>query len=442
MTKIWLIIKREYLSRVKKKTFILSTFLTPLLFAGILFTVIMITVKSVSTDKFAVRDSSGFFKDKLKSSKVIEFDFNDSVNYQNFAALGYTGVLYTPQTDINQSDSFKIFSKKNLGVVASERIRDQITNAIENHLLDSLYQINLATLDSVRQQARSAQISNIIMEGDNKTKQGNSQIAYWIGYAAAFLIYITLFIYGTMVMRGVMEEKMNRIAEVMVSSVKPFQLMIGKIVGIGAVGLTQFLMWIVLVFVFSTIINSFIPPEILQQVQEGGNQLPGNNSQANEAIVGLAKAGVKLSGVNLPLIIGCFLFYFLFGYLFYASLFAAVGSAVNEDPQDAQSLMLPVTMPIVFGIIIMMNAIINPTSPMAVWTSIIPFFSPIVMMARLPFGVPGTVAWWELIVSMLSLIGGFLFTTWLSARIYRTGILLYGKKVTWKELIKWAFRSS
>jgi ABC-2 type transport system permease protein len=442
MTKIWLIIKREYLSRVKKKTFILSTFLTPLLFAGILFTVIMITVKSVSTDKFAVRDSSGFFKDKLKSSKVIEFDFNDSVNNQNFAALGYTGVLYTPQTDINQSDSFKIFSKKNLGVVASERIRDQITNAIENHLLDSLYQINLATLDSVRQQARSAQISNIIMEGDNKTKQGNSQIAYWIGYAAAFLIYITLFIYGTMVMRGVMEEKMNRIAEVMVSSVKPFQLMIGKIVGIGAVGLTQFLMWIVLVFVFSTIINSFIPPEILQQVQEGGNQLPGNNSQANEAIVGLAKAGVKLSGVNLPLIIGCFLFYFLFGYLFYASLFAAVGSAVNEDPQDAQSLMLPVTMPIVFGIIIMMNAIINPTSPMAVWTSIIPFFSPIVMMARLPFGVPGTVAWWELIVSMLSLIGGFLFTTWLSARIYRTGILLYGKKVTWKELIKWAFRSS
>jgi ABC-2 type transport system permease protein len=442
MTKIWLIIKREYLSRVKKKTFILSTFLTPLLFAGILFTVIMITVKSVSTDKFAVRDSSGFFKDKLKSSKVIEFDFNDSVNNQNFAALGYTGVLYTPQTDINQSDSFKIFSKKNLGVVASERIRDQITNAIENHLLDSLYQINLATLDSVRQQARSAQISNIIMEGDNKTKQGNSQIAYWIGYAAAFLIYITLFIYGTMVMRGVMEEKMNRIAEVMVSSVKPFQLMIGKIVGIGAVGLTQFLMWIVLVFVFSTIINSFIPPEILQQVQEGGNQLPGNNSQANEAIVGLAKAGVKLSGVNLPLIIGCFLFYFLFGYLFYASLFAAVGSAVNEDPQDAQSLMLPVTMPIVFGIIIMMNAIINPTSPMAVWTSIIPFFSPIVMMARLPFGVPGTVAWWELIVSMLSLIGGFLFTTWLSARMYRTGILLYGKKVTWKELIKWAFRSS
>jgi len=442
MKKIWLIIKREYLSRVKKKTFILSTFLTPLLFAGILFAVIMITVKSVSTDKFAVRDSSGFFKDKLQSSKVIAFDFNDSIDHQNFAARGYTGILYTPGTAINNSDSFKIFSKKNLGVVASDRIRDQITKAIENHLLDSLYQINLTTLDSVRQQARSAQISNIILEGDNKTKQGNSQIAYWIGYAAAFLIYITLFIYGTMVMRGVMEEKMNRIAEVMVSSVKPFQLMIGKIVGIGAVGITQFLMWIVLVFVFTTVINSFIPPEILQQVQEGGNQLPGNNTQANEAIVGLAKAGVQLSTVNIPLIVGCFLFYFLFGYLFYASLFAAVGSAVNEDPQDAQSLMLPVTMPIIFGIIIMMNAIINPTSPMAVWTSIIPFFSPIVMMARLPFGVPGTVAWWELVVSMLSLIGGFLFTTWLSARIYRTGILLYGKKATWKELMKWAFRSS
>lgn len=227
----------------------------------------------------------------------------------------------------------------------------------------------------------------------------------------------------------------------MVSSVKPFQLMIGKIVGIGAVGITQFLMWIILMTVFSTILTSTIPPDLLQQMQDGAN-VPGGTAQFSESTVTIARASTALSAVNLPLVIGCFLFYFLFGYLFYASLFAAVGSSVNEDPQDAQSLMFPITMPIVVGIIIMINAITNPTSSLAVWASIIPFFSPIVMMARIPFGVPGTVAWWELGLSMLLLIAGFLFTTWLSAKIYRTGILLYGKKVTWKEMAKWTFRKN
>jgi ABC-2 type transport system permease protein len=242
-------------------------------------------------------------------------------------------------------------------------------------------------------------------------------------------------------MRGVSEEKTNRIAEVMVSSVKPFQLMIGKIVGIGAVGLTQFFMWIILVTVFSAIMNAFIPPEVMEQVQNGAPM--GDSVQGSQAMIGFAKASHELkASINWLMVIGCFLFYFLFGYLFYASLFAAVGSAVNEDPQDAQSLMFPITMPIVIAIIIMINAITDPTSSLAVWSSIIPFFSPVVMMARIPFGVPGTVAWWELGLSMFSLVAGFLFTTWLSAKIYRTGILLYGKKASWKEMLKWAFRKS
>ncbi len=442
MNKIWLIIKREYLTRVKKKTFILSTFLTPLLFAGVIFVVILITVKSTSQEKIAVKDASGFYKNKLHSTKSVQFDFESEVDSNDYHKKGYTGILYTPKSVEKPGGDFLLITRKNLSIVSEDRIEDQITSAIENYMLDSMYKIDLNALEAVRKQARSARIDNRIKKDNETVERGNSGIAYAVGYAAAFLIYITLFVYGAMVMRGVMEEKTNRIAEVMVSSVKPFQLMIGKIIGIGAVGLTQFFMWIVLVTIFMAVINSFIPPEVMAQVQQGGTPMAGNAVQASQTVKNMAEFSSGFSSVNWFLIVGCFLFYFLFGYLFYAALFAAVGSAVNEDPQDAQSLMFPITMPIVLAIIIMVNAITNPTSPMAVWSSIIPFFSPVVMMARLPFGVPGTVAWWELGLSMLFLVAGFLFTTWLSANIYRTGILLYGKKVTWKEMMKWAFRKA
>jgi ABC-2 type transport system permease protein len=442
MNKIWLIIKREYLTRVKKKTFILSTFLTPLLFAGVIFVVILITVKNVSEEKIAVRDGSGIYKNKLAGGKQVKFEFVDDVDTANFLSKGYTGVLFAPHTGINTTEDFHIYSKKNLSLSIKTNVDREVTKAIENKLLDSLYHIQLSSLDSVRDQARAVEVRPYLTGEGSGVKRANSGVAYAVGYISAFLIYITLFVYGAMVMRGVTEEKTNRIAEVMISSVKPFQLMIGKIVGIGAVGLTQFFMWIILVTIFSTIIGSFIPPEVMAQVQQGGNPMGGNTAQASEAIVTLAKASNELATVNWWLIAGCFLFYFMFGYLFYAALFAAVGSAVNEDPQDAQSLMFPIIMPIVIAIIIMINAITNPTSSMAVWSSIIPFFSPVVMMARIPFGVPGTVPWWELGLSMFFLVAGFLFTTWLSAKIYRTGILLYGKKASWKEMLKWAFRKS
>lgn len=246
-------------------------------------------------------------------------------------------------------------------------------------------------------------------------------------------------------MRGVMEEKTTRIAEVIVSSVRPTQLMMGKIIGIGAVGVTQFILWILLIFILSNVLGMLIPPELMAQAGQAGNPtvVAGMASPANNgAIKAIAEAQQTLSAVNWLLIIGCFLFYFIFGYLFYAALFAAVGSAVNEDPQDAQSLMFPITMPIILAIIIMINAITQPESSLATWSSMIPFFSPIVMMARIPFGVPGTVPYWQLGLSMALLVAGFLFTTWLSAKIYRTAILMYGKKVTPKEFWKWAFKKS
>jgi ABC-2 type transport system permease protein len=267
-------------------------------------------------------------------------------------------------------------------------------------------------------------VNEMIQKG-SPIKNERSGVAYAVGYISSFLIYITILIYGMMVMRGVSEEKNNRIAEIIISSVKPFQLMMGKIIGIGAVGLTQFFMWIVLAVLFILVLFNFLPHTIMDEAQR---QQP-------------ATVSFDTAGINFPLIIFCFIFYFIFGYLFYASLFAAVGSAISGDSQDSQSLMLPVTMPIVLAIVIMMQVIVAPTSNMATWTSMVPFFSPIVMMARIPFGVPSTVPWWELGASMLLLVAGFLFTTWLSAKIYRTGILLYGKKITWKEMWKWTMRS-
>jgi ABC-2 type transport system permease protein len=247
-----------------------------------------------------------------------------------------------------------------------------------------------------------------------------------------------------MVMRGVAEEKTNRIAEVIVSSCKPFELMLGKIIGIAGVGLTQLLLWIALIVALSTSLSMFIPTETIQQAQQmQQSQVPGASMANADVASKIMEAKATLTeGVNWLLIIGFFLFYFLGGYLFYASLFAAVGSVINEDPQEAQQLMLPITMPIIFSFVVLNGVLANPSSNLSVWMSIIPFTSPIIMMGRIPFGVPNTVPYWQLAASMLSLIGGFVFTTWFAGKIYRTGILLYGKKVTWKEMIKWTFRKS
>jgi ABC-2 type transport system permease protein len=251
----------------------------------------------------------------------------------------------------------------------------------------------------------------------------NANLAEVIGYIAGLLIYMILLIYGSQVMMGVMEEKTNRIAEVLVSSVRPFQMMMGKIVGIGAVALTQFLLWIGFVFLIYNITKA-----------------SGNDLGAASAMVGTMQE--VITGINMPLILFCFGFYFLGGFFFYASLYAAIGSAVNEDLREAQSLSFPVTMLVIISIALMTTATANPTGPIAVWGSLIPFSSPIVMMARLPYGVPGTVPWWQLGLSMLLLVLGFIGTVWFAAKIYRTGILMYGKKPSWGEMLKWVFRKS
>lgn len=436
MNKTWLIIKREYLSRVRNKTFLISTFLTPLLFVGVIAAVVFITVQNSTEEVIAVVDESGIFTNEVDSNKSIRFVKDATADTSNFAAKGFSAILYSPNTRANQSPNWKIYSNKNFDIMSNEQVRRKISDLYENDLLKK-YGVDVKKVDSIRREAGAVNTEMAILEKGTGLKKGNSGVAYGVGYASGFLIYITLLIYGTMVLRGVMEEKTNRIAEVIISSVKPFQLMMGKILGIGAVGLTQFFLWIILIALFSSAIGIFLPPGVAEQVASAQQQMPGTTAQTSNALNSLAMAKNELATVNWPLIIFCFVFYFLFGYLFYAALFAAVGSTVNEDPQDAQSLMFPITMPIILGIIIMVNAIIHPEGSLATWSSIIPFFSPIVMMARIPFGVPGTVPWWELGLSMSLLVAGFFFTTWLSAKIYRTGILMYGKKASWKEMYKW-----
>lgn len=444
MHKIWLIIQREYTTRVKNKRFLMVTFLVPLLMVGLIVGSAYFSFKGTEERKIAVVDPNNFFKDKLKNSNQLKFEFPKDVDTSNYQSKGYSDILLMPIFEGEQKADYILRSKKSMGFNLQESISRKINAAIEDQMLEKAG-IQQTVLDSIHQSAQIAELKAYEDEGKN-SKESNAGLAMAIGYASGLLIYITMFIYGTMVLRGVMEEKTSRIAEVIVSSVKPFELMLGKIIGIGAVGLTQFLMWIIVVVTLTGVGMSLLPADMqtqLQQLQASGGQLgAAGMAQASESAKNIYAFQHVISTTNWPLIIGLFLFYFLGGFLFYASLFAAVGSVVNEDPQDAQSLMFPITMPIIFSYIITNVVIQNPNTPMAFWASVIPFSSPMVMMARISYGVPTTVPYWELALSMVTLIGGFLLTTWLSAKIYRTGILMYGKKVTWKEMAKWAFSKS
>jgi ABC-2 type transport system permease protein len=443
MNKISLIIQREYFSRVKNKTFILTTLFTPLLFVGIFAVSIILAGQGKSKHKVAVVDANGFFEGNLKDTRDVSFEFPAGVDTTNFITKGYTDILLIPKFDGNRKTQYVIRSQKNLGFAVQEVIERKINTAIEDQRLQE-NGITRAQLDSIHSQSQFAEMKTEEL-GAHGVKESNTGLAVIIGYACGILIYITMLVYGMMVMRGVMEEKTNRIAEVVISSVKPFQLMLGKIVGIGAVGITQFLIWIVLLVGLTTAAQSFVSADTMEQVrvlQQNGGAMPGGSAvQASEAAMKMYNFQHTIGTANWPLIIGCFIYFFIGGYLFYASLFAAVGS-VTEDVQGSQSLTIPITIPIIFSFIIMTSVIQAPDSPLAVWSSIIPFSSPIVMMARIAFGVPGTVPYWQLGASILCLAGSFLFTTWLAGKIYRTGILLYGKKVTWKEMLKWAFRRS
>lgn len=428
--KTFIIIQREFLSRVKKKSFIIMTLLTPLLFIGMAVLIGYISVKSISQKTVVVLDNSGLFGDQLTSSPELQFEFRtgDVASHRQDVATEKTdALLVIPRADqLEAGAPFELFSKKQLGLQFQSKVESQLNNIVREHRLRAM---GIASDQLERVQQSKIQLNTTTLEG----RAGDSVSAFVIGYAAGFILYFFMLFYGMSVMRSVMEEKTNRIAEIIVSSVTPFQLMLGKIVGVALVGLTQFLIWLGIILISGGALAGgmgaglFSDPGMLQQTAQAGTD--------PDFLVGLQAI---ISDTNWAYIIFWFLFYFLGGYFLYAALFASVGSLVNEDPQESQQFTLPITLPIILGFVLMTSAVNDPNSGLAVFGSLFPLTSPIVMMARIPFGVPA----WQLLSSAALLILGFILTTWMAGKIYRTGILLYGKKITLKEVGKWIVRKS
>ncbi len=435
MNKVWLVIQREYFTRVKRRSFLITTFLVPLVIIGFYAVIIAVSISGKSeAQKVAVIDEDNLFNGKVENHKRdnTRYTFIENESEQTFKEKfkqqGYSSFLYIPKLNINQPAGIKLHSKSAVSLSNKSKIERSINNAVEAK------RMQIAQIDPAKYNAINSDVSidNTIdsTEGEKKSVAG---VAYAVSIFGGVLIYMILLIYGSMVMRGVMEEKTNRIAEVIVSSVKPFQLMLGKIIGIGGVGLTQFAIWFILMGLLQLVIP-LIFPDLFHNL--GGQGASAMQQSGTQNMIRSITEG--LQSLNIALILFCFVFYFLGGYLMYASLFAAVGSVVSEDQQEAQQLVFPIMMPIILGVVIMAKAASDPDSSLAVFGSIFPLTSPIVMMGRITYGVP----WWQLILSMALLLLTFLLFTWLTAKIYRTGILMYGKKVSWKEMSKWAFRKS
>lgn len=429
MKKIILVLKREYLSRVKKKSFLLTTFLIPFLIIGFYLAIIAVAVSGTKHQKIAVIDNAQLFGNTIPPEGDFTFQLKPAAEAKQlrtgYASQGFDGVLILPANTVDSPANIKVYGNSLSSPIALNELEKFVARTIENKRMINQH-IDPAQIKSLRP---DISLNPIETSGKDNQQKDASKYAHVAGFAAGILIYFILLIYGTMVMRGVSEEKINRIAEVIVSSVKPFQLMLGKILGIGLVGLTQFIIWMVLILVLQQAAPHFFP------------QTGAGAALAQGATGSFASVLQGLEALNFPLIIGCFLFYFIGGYLMFASLFAMIGSAVSDDAQEAQQMMMPITMLIVLSFVIMTKAVADPTGNMAVFGSIFPLTSPIVMMGRIPYGL-SVVPVWQLVASMALLIACFIFTTWIAAKIYRTGILMYGKKVTFKEMLKWAWKKN
>ena len=431
MNKTSIIIQREYLSRITNKTFIFLTILGPIIYA--LFIIIPILVANISDGKtqVAVVDESGMFINKLKNSDNLEFIYeNKSLDQLNQELKKPNGdlenVLFIPKSmNLYDKKGIELYSKSKLGLGKINDIEDELSSEIKELKLTKL-NIKQSTIDSLSTNLK-IQVKEVTETG---VKDSSSEAAFATGYGLGFLMYFFIFLYGSLVLRSVQEEKQNRVVEVLISSVRPYQLMMGKIVGVALVGLTQFVVWIALSFIVSLAVKGFISaPDAHAAHQMVGQAQQVNPMNKQEMASGVMKA---ISTLNIPLIVGCFIFYFLSGYLLYSALFAAAASAADSQ-QDTQQFMLPISIPIIISIMCIGVIVNSPEGGLAVGLSIFPLTAPIIMMARIGFGVPA----WQLIASMISMILAFMGSVWLAAKIYRTGILMYGKKVNFKEIAKW-----
>jgi len=443
MKKILLIIQREYLTRVKKKSFLVMTILGPVLFAA--FMVVpawLATMEDTEVRTIAVVDSTNIFYRVLPETDYIKFQYPDGVSLKelqnNFEQSGYSAILFIPP-NILASNTTILYSDKQPSLSVTMHIKNSIEKEIERQKLKAN---NIENLDAILKSVKTdINLKSILWGDDGKEKESNTGLAMGIGYGSGMLIYFFIFMFGAQVMRGVIEEKTSRIIEVIISSVKPFQLMMGKIIGVGLVGLTQFVLWVLLTFLFVGGVQKVMFPDLSKTPTEKVLSQDIMSSQpANPAEISFTESKPQileevfssLGNVNFALILGMFIFYFLGGFLLYASFFAIIGSAVDSEA-DTQQFMLPVTLPLIIAIFVMINTINNPEGPLAFWFSMIPLTSPVVMMVRIPFHP----AAWEIILSALILILTFLGSTWMAGKIYRTGILMYGKKASYSELWKW-----
>ena len=437
MNNLSIILKREYLTRVKKRSFIILTFLGPIFFAALMIAPSLLMIKSdkmESKKSIAVLDETSWFRGKFETTDVNTFIYcNESENIDSLKKMVFDGiydaVLYIPMTSLNIPVNAKLYSNKQIPMTLSSHIRNTMKQEVEHKKLLASG-IDPSIVKSVQ---TNINVSTIRMDSEKEEKTSYAELEYIIGLVLAFVIYFVIFIFSSQVMRGVIEEKTNRIIEVIISSVKPFELMMGKILGIAMVGLTQFVIWVVLTLAIYFVASGIIlGPEIMSPT---GTVMAEQISQITETSKTqdvMLEAVNMIKSINFSAILWSFFIYFILGFLLYAALFAAIGSMVDNET-DSQQFSTIVALPLMISIICAPTLVNSPDSGLGLWLSMIPFTSPVTMMLRIPFGVP----YWQVGISLLILIMTFLAVTWLAAKIYRTGILMYGKKPSWKEIWKW-----
>jgi len=432
MNKIALIIQREYLSRVRKKSFLLVTFLVPVFFIALYAGIFYLTKKSFEDTHATVfvLDQQGGISAQLENNRNITYSKSNVELQEQISEIkgkkDNINILIIP-ADFYSSKRIELLSSGKPNMATQSEVKSHLTTILQAHQYSELGMdpTIIRDLDS------NIHITSKELTDTGDAKDSDTRVAMGISIALALLVYLSLFLYGTQVMRGIIEEKSSRIVEVIISSVKPFQLMMGKIIGIGLVGLTQFLLWIILSAGLISAASIFMdkPEEMTSAMPAtaGMDQISATDN------AGAFDLQVAMNSIDFPELLICFFLFFLAGYLLYSALFAAVGSAVDNETETNQ-FMMPITMPLLLAYALSFGVIVNdPHGSIATWLSFIPLTSPIAMLVRIPFDVP----LWQIVTSFAILVVGFLFTTWVAARIYRVGILMYGKKASIKELIKW-----
>lgn len=442
MNKLWTIVIREYLVRVKSKSFIIATLLTPLAFGA--FFAVSALVGYYSQDKnytILVNDESHLTGDFLPAEGKYIFEYSDlgkEASKANYEEGSYDIFVDIPsvQDTTKKSLAATYLNKEKMGIKSINSLENKIASAIKKQKIEDS-NIDKSLLESFEVRVSMENSDYLESEGEGNESKLNSIIGTVLGGVMGFLMYMVIFIYGGMVMRSVMEEKINRIVEVIISSVKPFQLMLGKIIGVGGVGLTQLLFWMILIPVIMMIVTLVLGAQMAEMSQ---SVAPGQSPIPMEQLEGFEMLNVikEFGKLNWFMIIPVFIIFFLGGYFIYASLFAAMGAAMGDDMGESQSLMIPIVIPVVMAFVMLMPILDNPNGKLAIFGSMFPLFSPILMPARLAFDPP----WWQVVISIALLVATVLGMIWIAGRIYRIGILLYGKKINLKEIAKWLFYKS